>query len=506
MQVLSEAVRAPGRDRAAAATRGLTGSSVIWAVSLAALVFTAVACTTSRLLMLDTFASLAAGREIAQHGVPHTEVLTWAAHGRPWIDQQWLGQWLYYEAYRLGGYPAVGALSALSIALAFGVLAAYMLHRGTSTVRTLIWVAVAYAVCELNTVMRTQSFAYPLFVLMMVILLEDDRRHRFSRGLLALPLLFLLWANLHGSVLLAAPIVVIYCLWAAAHNLRPVRRRTLAAYLGLAACMPLALLTTPYGLTIADYYRSVLDNPVLTARVAEWHPATFGGPSTQFVIVLLASIGLLGFAYGRGSRPPLFMVGLTFALAVAGIHAVRYQVWFGFAATLLVAEVMSGTSASSESPLIRRVSARVVPAAAVIGVVGSSLLLATTATARFEALSPRPAMDATAAWAAAHPQAKIMAGDTSASALLWTHPELTGRVGFDSRYEIYSQRQLLAYTDWVAGNGSRSQWSRVVDGYDEVLLSTAYRQNVIDRMRTLPGWHRIYGDADGVVFVRAAAR
>src|SRR6478735_12652332 len=366
MQVLSEAVRAPGRDRAAAAARGLTGLSVIWAVSLAALVFTAVACTTSRLLMLDTFASLAAGHEIAQHGVPHTEVLTWAAHGRHWIDQQWLGQWLYYEAYRLGGYPAVGALSALNIALAFGVLAAYVLHRGTSTVRTLIWVAVAYAICELNTVMRTQSFAYPLFVLMIVILLEDDRRHHFNRSLLALPLLFLLWANLHGSVLLAAPIVVVYCVWAAAHNLRPVRRRTVAAYLGLAVCMPLALLTTPYGLTIADYYRSVLDNPVLTARVGEWHPATFGGPSTQFVIVLLAAIGLLGFGYGRGFRPPLFMVGLTFALALAGVHAVRYQVWFGFAATLLIAEVMSGTFASSESPLIRRISARVVPATAVI--------------------------------------------------------------------------------------------------------------------------------------------
>jgi hypothetical protein len=269
--------------------------------------------------------------------------------------------------------------------------------------------------------------------------------------------------------------------------------------------MPLALLSTPYGLNIADYYRAVLDNPVLTTRVGEWHPATFGGPSTQFVIVLLAAIGLLGFAYGRGFRPPLFMVGLTFALAVAGIHAVRYQVWFGFAATLLIAEVMSGTFGSSESPLIRRISARVVPAAAVIGVLGSSLLLATTATARFEALSPRPTMDATATWAAAHPQAKIMAGDTSASALPWTHPELTGRVGFDSRYEIYSQHQLLAYTDWVAGNGSRSQWSRVLDGYDEVLLSTAYRQNVIDRMRTLPGWHRIYGDADGVVFVRDGA-
>jgi len=85
MQVLSEAVRAPGRDRAAAAARGLSRSSVIWAVSLAALVFTAVACTTSRLLMLDTFASLAdytAGipsTYTRRDGDPHVEYSHWQA-------------------------------------------------------------------------------------------------------------------------------------------------------------------------------------------------------------------------------------------------------------------------------------------------------------------------------------------------------------------------------------------------------------------------------------------
>jgi hypothetical protein len=91
-----------------------------------------------RYLFWDSYLDLAAGRVIAHDGIPHREVFTLAARGRPWIDQQWLGQWLYYEAYRLGGYPAVGALSAFCIAVAFGVLAGYMLHRGTSTVRTLI--------------------------------------------------------------------------------------------------------------------------------------------------------------------------------------------------------------------------------------------------------------------------------------------------------------------------------------------------------------------------------
>ncbi|MDX6550901.1 MAG: hypothetical protein QOJ31_1585 [Gaiellales bacterium] len=467
--------------------------------------FTGVAMTTSRLLLLDTYTNLSTGRLIAQHGLPRIETLTWAAHGKPWIDQQWLGQWLFYEAYRAGGYPAVGALSAASIALAFGLLAGYMMHRGVSPVRTLIWTVIAYGVCELNTIVRTQSFAYPLFVLTLIVILDDDRERRFGRRLLILPLVFLLWANLHGSVMLAAPIVVAYCLWAAAHNRRAALRRTMAAYLMLAVCMPLALVITPYGLTIIDYYRSVLGNPVLAERVSEWQPATFTGASTQFVIVLLATVAAIGFAYGRHYRPPLFMVAVTCALAAAGVHAVRYQIWFAFAATILVADVMHATSPGGDSALLRRVTAKLIPALAVVGVIGASAVLATTPQSRFEQLAPPAPLDATAAYAASHPAAKIMAVDVSASALLWRHPELNGRVGFDARYEIYSQSDLEAYTDWVAGQGVRARWSRVLRGYDVAVASTLLRQNVINRMRALPGWHQIFSDADGAVFVRNSA-
>ena len=79
-------------------------------------------------------------------------------------------------------------------------------------------------------------------------------------------------------------------------------KRQLIAAVVAALCLPLAVITTPYGLTIIDYYRSVLANPVLTARVSEWQPATFSGVSTQFVIVLLASVAAMGFAYGPSLR------------------------------------------------------------------------------------------------------------------------------------------------------------------------------------------------------------
>jgi hypothetical protein len=239
--------------------------------------------------------------------------------------------------------------------------------------------------------------------------------------------------------------------------------------------------------------------------VSEWQPATFSGVSTQFVIVLLAAVAAIGFAYGRGYRPPLMMVAITCTLAAAGAHAVRYQVWFAFAATILVADVMNATSPADDSPLLRRITAQAVPALAVVGVVAGLIVLSTTPRERFEQLSQAGAMNAAAAYATTHPSEKIMAGDITASALLWTHPEVTGRVGFDARYEIYTQPQLEAYTDWVAGSRARPEWSRVLAGYDIVVASTLLRQNVIGRMQTLPGWHQIFSDADGAVFVRNGA-
>ncbi len=502
MQTVSDVRTIADRERIVPSTRTSRGRALAWPASLAGLVFAIVAITTSRLLMLDTYASLSAGRLISQHGLPRTETMTWAAFGKPWVDQQWLGQWLYYQAYRVGGYPAVGALSALCIALAFAMLAAFMQKRGISPVRTLIWTVIAFGVCEINTLVRTQSFAYPLFVLTLIVILDDDRERRFGRRMLLLPIVFLLWANLHGSVMLAAPIAIAYCLWAAAHNRGAAMRRTMVAYLMLALCLPLAIVTTPYGLSIVDYYRSVLGNPVLTSRVSEWQPATFSGVSIQFVIVLLATVASIGFAYGRGYRPPLTLVAITCTLGAAGAHAVRYQVWFAFAATILVADVMHVTSPSADSELLRRITARVVPALAIVGVVGSAIVLFTTPDSRFEQLVANGPLSAAARYSDAHPSQKIMAGDVSASALLWRHPETQGKVGFDARYEIYTQSQLLAYTDWVAGSKGRPQWSRVLEGYDIVVATTLLRQNVIDRMRTLPGWHQIYSDADGAVFAR----
>jgi len=323
----------------------------LWGSAVAVLVFSTVALTDSRVLLADSYMSLYAGRLIAQHGLPHTDTLTIAGQGRMWVDQQWLAHLTSYELWRVGGYAAVGALTALAIACSFLILTACLIRRGATPMRALTWSVVAFFVCQTNTIIRAQSLVYPLFALLLYILLEDRARAHPSWRLAAIPGVIALYANIHGSVLLAVAMVALACATRCVEELLQHRLRNTAVYAGLAASSAACVFASPYGpAELVRYYTSVLGNPVIAHAVTEWWPATFGGVSTEFVITLGLLIGVLGFALGRGYRPDPFVLIVTAGFAFAGTTAVRYQVWFAFPMAVVICDALNATVGKADAP------------------------------------------------------------------------------------------------------------------------------------------------------------
>src|SRR5438067_4191194 len=142
----------------------------------------------------DTWMTLAFGREIVHHGLPHHDVLTVWAHGRTWVDQQWLGQLIYYGAYAIGGIRAMLALNALALAAGTGVAIVAARRLGGSA-RSVTWlVLLSFVVIAWSTwVARVQSIVFVLFAGMLWLLAADSRRPS-RRVFWALPML-VLWAN-----------------------------------------------------------------------------------------------------------------------------------------------------------------------------------------------------------------------------------------------------------------------------------------------------------------------
>src|ERR1039458_4226245 len=57
---------------------------------------------------VDSWLALVTGRELWQTGIPHHEILTVMAHGKAWVDQQWLSQLASYGIYLIGGLGLLG--------------------------------------------------------------------------------------------------------------------------------------------------------------------------------------------------------------------------------------------------------------------------------------------------------------------------------------------------------------------------------------------------------------
>src|SRR6266480_4761613 len=156
----------------------------------------------------DTWMTLLYGREVAHHGLPHHDALTIWAHGRTWVDQQWLGQLIYYGVYAIGGIRAMLALNALGLAAGTGVAIVAARRLGGSA-RSVTWlVLLSFVVIAWSTwVARVQSIVFVLFAGMLWLLAADSRRPS-RRVFWALPML-VLWANVHGTAFLGAGLIAL---------------------------------------------------------------------------------------------------------------------------------------------------------------------------------------------------------------------------------------------------------------------------------------------------------
>jgi hypothetical protein len=209
------------------------------------------ACTYERLLLVllllvvvlagslspvqnDTWWQLRAGADMwsARH-VLLTETYSHTAEGTVWPNHEWLSEIIYYAAYRVGGLPLLSLFGAALVAGGWAIT--WLLTRGTARDK-LFMIAFVLAPASLTWAPRPQAFSL-LFLMIMVGLV-------LRRAYIWLPLLFCLWANCHGGVLLGL-VVLSAALAAALVNEPNAWKRIGLVFVG---CL-LAVTATPLGIT-----------------------------------------------------------------------------------------------------------------------------------------------------------------------------------------------------------------------------------------------------------------
>lgn len=445
----------------------------------------------------DAWLTILGGRTVAESGLPHHDPFTLLTLGHRWVDQQWLAQLGFYGLWSAGGWRLVAVLVVVLYLAAFALAALSARALGASD-RSVAFVFVLCYVSGLpNTVFRAQILAYVLFALVLRLLLSDARHP--SRRVYFVFALLALWANVHGSVVLGAGLVSLRGVTVSLERLRA--RAPAASWAGRAGSLLLlpwlCTLVSPYGLALPGYYRSVLANSKLTGSVAEWAPSTLRG-QPLFFIVLIGGLGLA--VHSRAALSGFARLTLA-ALALLGLLAIRNDIWFALAAAAILPAALDRLWAPPRGE--RRAALNAALGAAGVTIAAAAIgSVASHGRGWFEGHYPARMAAVVAAAARTDPSVRVFADERYADWLLFVDPALAGRVAYDIRFELLSERQLTTIIDFRTEHGV--DWQRAARGYGLLVLDPVGDEGAIGLYEGLPGTKVLFRDSEVVVLRRPA--
>ena len=223
-------------------------------------------------MQTDTWWQLRAGHDMwVSKRVLLADTYSHTAYGSFWPNHEWMAEIIFYVLYRIGGFALLTLFAGALIA--GGWAATWRLASGQAE-RKFVWVGLALVASAGWWEPRPHAFSI-LFIPLMVLLLVRDRPWW-------IPLVFLVWANVHGGVLLG--LVLLGVGLAAQTMVEPYRwRRSILVLLASA----LAMTATPLGFFFwTEIPQSLAANQSIHARRVE-----AAGPDRSGVAAVLGHRG-----------------------------------------------------------------------------------------------------------------------------------------------------------------------------------------------------------------------
>jgi len=302
-------------------------------------------------LNTDVFWQLASGNwMLSHHAVIRADVFSYTVRGHPWVSEEWGFQVLLAWMVRHIGNVSYWLVSGGACVMALVASVVRWRRQGAGGLWTAALSIPTAVALFLGLAPRPQDLSYLLFALELLLLTLSRRQRGW---LIGLPLLFLLWSNLHGSFVLGLGVLVLELSLAALVAIRakvtaraglhePLegareRRshlqvsqplRVLDASVLLVTCS-LATLVNPHGVGLWSYVVRVTGASQLNI-IEEWQSPNFHSVIVLIAIALPALAAVAILATGR-VRTELLDLVVWVGLFIATLHAIRFAPYLAIA-------------------------------------------------------------------------------------------------------------------------------------------------------------------------------
>jgi hypothetical protein len=450
----------------------------------------------------DTGYHIRAGDYILENRtVPKHDIFSFHSPPLPWTAHEWLSEVVMAALHRIAGLTGVVIFFALLISISYALLFRYMRACKRNIVFDVLILLLALVSSQIHWLARPHIFSL-FFMVIWYHLLDSHQNDRGGR-LLLLPLIMLLWVNLHGGYLTGFMLTGVYLLGNVIGYFRSVeeeRERSLRKirWLGfiLIACL-FASLVNPYGYRILLFpFRLVADSYIMD-NVNEFLSPNFHKPM-PFKYLLLSLVTILAL-----SKMPLDFVEIVLVLLFTNmaLYSARYIPLFAIAvAPILSKQADSMIAAASEDgwiAFLKKSAGRIarIDASAkgyLWPIAGVFLVVFLVAAGRMEFrfdgnIKPVAAVEFLMK---EQVDGNMYDNDEFGDYLIYaTYPRY--KVFFDGRSDMYGADRLKEYQKLaVFGPG----WEKLVEKYDFGWFFIGSDSVLSRYLLARPGWKLVYSD------------
>lgn len=260
------------------------------------------------------------------HAVPQQDYFSYTMPGRTWYAWEWLYDVIVSVIHGAAGLNGVVLLSACIFALTIALLFRFALKTSGSLPVAIILTLFSTAACSIHLLARPHLVTWLITIVWFQSLDSYQRGER--KNLLLLPVIMLLWVNLHGGFLIGLSLTCLFLagsLWTffSCNGAEPAVRATVRLrHLSLILALSLAAtLLNPYGTRLYSHLYRYLGNSFLMDSISEFLSPNFHLLQLKaFALLLIAAVVALSLNQARTRMLDLLIVVFAFW---SGLYATR---------------------------------------------------------------------------------------------------------------------------------------------------------------------------------------
>ena len=271
-----------------------------------------------------------AGEYMFNNGLLKHDVFSWVMNGKYWMSHEWLFEYIIFSMKKIFGiyHTAIYCFVCITSLLLF----IFMSNREDymkNILFTLVWMFFFLIIC-INVQVRPHLLSHILLAIT-TYLLFDNYRNKDSKKIYLLPVVSILWSNIHGgssNLIYILAIIFLIC------GLFEFKFKKLEAnkisnvqikrYLIVIILCMIGVCINIHGFKMFVYPYQNMMNSTMISNIAEWMPTSLNEPMHYiYFVLLLFIIGTMLFSKKKFEFIDIVLLAFCMYL---GLKSIRF--WF----------------------------------------------------------------------------------------------------------------------------------------------------------------------------------